>query len=222
MPESSTNGARALQVHGGPRGRGGSRSRLPRNLHGNNGRGPGQSDVLVLGIPYIIPTRNRYEPDHRHCLGLATSSHVPNSPMVKPGACQSPRSVGFHQILTLLPRFFEGCAETPTPTIDEIRSGKRPPLVHEPVPDVARVPRRAPCYMWSGGARARHAGRIFVGGEPSPSQNRIPSGPARSRRGGDGEGNKSVVPRKYFHAPTIMIAECVRAGDERAKERENE
>ncbi len=127
----------------------------------------GQSDIVVFGMPYLGPynVNSILNPILVHCLGLGYLFNMyRNMPLVKPGGVvilYHPVPWEFHQIHhpSYIDFFEEVLAETTDPATIEskLRGALRDrPVVHAPVPDVARVPRRASVlHVVLGGARPR-------------------------------------------------------------------
>ncbi len=127
----------------------------------------GQSDILVFGLPYVCPynVNSILNPILVHCLGLGYLFNMyRNKPLVKPGGVVimfHPVPWEFHQIHhPSYIDFFEEVLRETDGSRDarvEVRGALRErPVVHAPVPDEPRVPRRAPVlHVVLGRARAR-------------------------------------------------------------------
>jgi hypothetical protein len=138
----------------------------------------GQSDVLVLGVPYIGPynVNSILNPILVHCLGLGYLFNMyRNKPLVKPGGVvilYHPVPWEFHQIHhpSYIDFFEEVLAETTDPATIESKYEQQyatdPWYIH-----LYRTSHAYhgvhPFYMWYWGAHGRdHAGDvIFVGGD---------------------------------------------------------
>ena len=127
----------------------------------------GQSDIVVFGMPYLGPynVNSILNPILVHCLGLGYLFNMyRNQPLVREGGVAilyHPVPWEFHTIhhpeLHRLLRGGPGRHDRPEGDRGALRGALRDrPLVHAPVPDVARVPRRAPVlHVVLGRARAR-------------------------------------------------------------------
>ena len=127
----------------------------------------GQADVAIFGIPYLGPynVNSVLNPILVHCLGLGYLFNLyRNKPIVREGG-----------VAILVPPGAVGVQRDPPPELCRLLRGgarrdHRPqadrgdvrralcagPVVHPPVPDVARVSRRAPVlHVVLGGARPR-------------------------------------------------------------------
>jgi hypothetical protein len=184
----------------------------------------GQSDVLVLGLPYVSPynVNSIMNPILVHCLGLGYLFNMyRNMPLVKPGGVvimYHPVPWEFHQIHhpSYIDFFEEVLAETTDPSTIESKYEER----YATDPWYTHLYRTShayhgvhPFYMWYWGAHGRdHAGDvIFVGGEPK-SVARLGYRAAGSFRDAlemakDTVGSSPSI--TYFHAPPIMIADVV-------------
>jgi hypothetical protein len=184
----------------------------------------GQSDVLVLGLPYLGPynVNSILNPILVHCLGLGYLFNMyRNMPLVKQGGVvilYHPVPWEFHQIHhpSYIDFFEEVLAETTDPATIESKYEER----YATDPWYTHLYRTShayhgvhPFYMWYWGAHGRdHAGDvIFVGGEPK-SVARLGYRAAGSFRDALEMAKDTVGPSPsitYFHAPPIMIADVV-------------
>ena len=182
----------------------------------------GQSDVLVLGIPYVGPynVNSVMNPILVHCLGLGYLFNMyRNMPLVKQGGVvimYHPVPWEFHQIHhpSYIDFFEEVLRETTDPATIETKFEER----YAADPWYTHLYRTShayhgvhPFYMWYWGAHGRdHAGDvIFVGGEPK-SVARLGYRRADSLRDALEMAKDTAGPSPsitYFHAPPIMIAD---------------
>jgi hypothetical protein len=182
----------------------------------------GQSDVLVMGIPYLGPynVNSILNPILVHCLGLGYLFNMyRNKPLVRQGGVVimfHPVPWEFHQIHhpSYIDFFEEVLAETTDPKTIESKFEER----YATDPWYQHLYRTShayhgvhPFYMWYWGAHGRdHAGDvIFVGGEPK-SVARLGYRRADSMRDAlemakDTVGSSPSI--TYFHAPPVMIAD---------------
>ena len=182
----------------------------------------GQSDVLILGLPYLGPynVNSILNPILVHCLGLGYLFNMyRNKPLVRQGGAVimfHPVPWEFHQIHhpSYIDFFEEVLAETTDPKTIESKFEER----YATDPWYTHLYRTShayhgvhPFYMWYWGAHGRdHAGDvIFVGGEPR-SVARLGYRRADSLRDAlemakDTVGSSPSV--TYFHAPPVMIAD---------------
>jgi hypothetical protein len=182
----------------------------------------GQSDVLVMGIPYLGPynVNSVLNPILVHCLGLGYLFNMyRNKPLVRQGGAVimfHPVPWEFHQIHhpSYIDFFEEVLAETTDPKTIESKFEER----YATDPWYTHLYRTShayhgvhPFYMWYWGAHGRdHAGDvIFVGGEPK-SVARLGYRRADSLRDAlemakDTVGSSPSI--TYFHAPPVMIAD---------------
>jgi hypothetical protein len=182
----------------------------------------GQSDIVVMGIPYVGPynVNSILNPILVHCLGLGYLFNMyRNKPLVREGGVAimyHPVPWEFHTIHhpSYIDFFEEVLADTTDPKEIEDRYEERyatdPWYVH-----LYRTSNAYhgvhPFYMWYWGAHGRdHCGDvIFVGGEPK-SVARLGYRRADSLRDALEMAKDSVGPSPsitYFHAPPIMIAD---------------
>jgi hypothetical protein len=182
----------------------------------------GQSDIVVMGIPYVGPynVNSILNPILVHCLGLGYLFNMyRNMPLVREGGVAimyHPVPWEFHTIHhpSYIDFFEEVLADTNDPKEIEDRYEERyatdPWYVH-----LYRTSNAYhgvhPFYMWYWGAHGRdHCGDvIFVGGE-SKSVARLGYRRADSLRDALEMAKDSVGPSPsitYFHAPPIMIAD---------------
>ena len=182
----------------------------------------GQSDVLIMGMPYLGPynVNSILNPILVHCLGLGYLFNMyRNKPLVKQGGVIDPVPPGavgvppdpppeLHRLLRGGPRR----DHRPEDDRVEVRGAVRDrPVVHAPVPDEHAYHGVHPFYMWYWGAHGRdHAGDvIFVGGDPK-SVARLGYRRADSMRDALEMAKDTVGARPsitYFHAPPVMIAD---------------
>jgi hypothetical protein len=182
----------------------------------------GQSDVLVLGLPYIGPynVNSILNPILVHCLGLGYLFNMyRNKPLVKQGGVvimYHPVPWEFHQIHhpSYIDFFEEVLAETTDPSTIESKFEQQyatdPWYVH-----LYRTSHAYhgvhPFYMWYWGAHGRdHAGDvIFVGGD-AKAVARLGYRRAGTFSDALEMAKDTVGPSPsitYFHAPPIMIAD---------------
>jgi hypothetical protein len=182
----------------------------------------GQSDIVVMGIPYVGPynVNSILNPILVHCLGLGYLFNMyRNKPLVREGGVAimyHPVPWEFHTIHhpSYIDFFEEVLADTTEPKEIEDRYEERyatdPWYVH-----LYRTSNAYhgvhPFYMWYWGAHGRdHCGDvIFVGGEPK-SVACLGYRRADSLRDALEMAKDSVGPSPsitYFHAPPIMIAD---------------
>jgi lactate racemase len=182
----------------------------------------GQSDVLVLGIPYIGPynVNSVLNPILVHCLGLGYLFNMyRNKPLVKQGGVvimYHPVPWEFHQIHhpSYIDFFEEVLAETTDPSAIESKFEQQyatdPWYVH-----LYRTSHAYhgvhPFYMWYWGAHGRdHAGDvIFVGGD-AKAVARLGYRRAGTFADALEMAKDTVGPSPsitYFHAPPLMIAD---------------
>jgi hypothetical protein len=182
----------------------------------------GQSDVLIMGVPYLGPynVNSILNPILVHCLGLGYLFNMyRNKPLVRQGGViilDHPVPWEFHSIHhpSYIDFFEEVLAETTDPKTIESKFEERyatdPWYVH-----LYRTSHAYhgvhPFYMWYWGAHGRdHAGDvIFIGGNPS-SVARLGYRRADSMRDAlemakDTVGSSPSI--TYFHAPPVMIAD---------------
>jgi hypothetical protein len=184
----------------------------------------GQSDILILGVPYVGPynVNSVLNPILVHCLGLGYLFNMyRNKPLVREGGV----TILFHPVPwefdtihhpSYIDFFEEVLADTTDPKEIEAKYEERyatdPWYIH-----LYRTSHAYhgvhPFYMWYWGAHGRdHCGDvIFVGGE-SKSVNRLGYRRADSLRDAlemakDSVGSSPSI--TYFHAPPIMIADVV-------------
>ena len=182
----------------------------------------GQSDVLIMGLPYLGPynVNSILNPILVHCLGLGYLFNMyRNKPLVRQGGAVilfHPVPWEFHQIHhpSYIDFFEEVLAETTDPQTIESKFEER----YATDPWYTHLYRTShayhgvhPFYMWYWGAHGRdHAGDvIFVGGEPK-SVARLGYRRADSMRDAlemakDTVGSSPSI--TYFHAPPVMIAD---------------
>jgi lactate racemase len=182
----------------------------------------GQSDVLVMGVPYLGPynVNSVLNPILVHCLGLGYFFNLyRNMPLVKEGGVAilyHPVPWEFHQIHhpSYIDFFEEVLADSTDPKEIEARYEERyatdPWYIH-----LYRTSHAYhgvhPFYMWYWGAHGRdHCGDvIFVGGNPAAVA-RLGYRRADSLRDAlemakDTVGSSPTI--TYLHAPPIMIAD---------------
>ena len=182
----------------------------------------GQSDVLVLGLPYLSPynVNSIMNPILVHCLGLGYLFNLyRNKPLVKPGGVAilfHPVPWEFHQIHhpSYIDFFEEVLRETTDPKTIESKFEERyatdPWYIH-----LYRTSHAYhgvhPFYMWYWGAHGRdHCGDvIFVGGDPKTVA-RLGYRAAGTLRDAlematDTVGSSPSI--TYLHAPPLMIAD---------------
>jgi hypothetical protein len=182
----------------------------------------GQSDVVVIGVPYLGPynVNSILNPILVHCLGLGYLFNMyRNQPLVKQGGVAilfHPVPWEFHQIHhpSYIDFFEEVLAETTDPKTIETKFEER----YATDPWYGHLYRTShayhgvhPFYMWYWGAHGRdHCGDvIFVGGEPK-SVARLGYRRADSFRDALEMATDTVGPSPsitYFHAPPVMIAD---------------
>jgi lactate racemase len=182
----------------------------------------GQSDVLVLGLPYISPynVNSILNPILVHCLGLGYLFNMyRNKPLVKPGGAVimfHPVPWEFHQIHhpSYIDFFEEVLAETTDPATLESKFEERyatdPWYIHLYRTSYAYHGVH-PFYMWYWGAHGRdYSGDvIIVGGDPK-TVGRLGYRAAGSFRdalemASDTVGRSPSI--TYFHSPPLMIAD---------------
>jgi len=182
----------------------------------------GQSDILILGLPYLGPynVNSILNPILVHCLGLGYLFNMyRNKPLVRPGGVAilfHPVPWEFHTIHhpSYIDFFEEVLADTKDPKEIEAKFEERyatdPWYIH-----LYRTSHAYhgvhPFYMWYWGAHGRdHCGDvIFVGGEPK-SVSRLGYRRADSLRDAlemakDTVGSTPSI--TYFHAPPLMMAD---------------
>ena len=182
----------------------------------------GQSDVLIMGLPYLGPynVNSILNPILVHCLGLGYLFNMyRNKPLVREGGVvilHHPVPWEFHQIHH--PSYIDFFEEVLAETTDPAEMEKRFEEKYATDPWYIHLYRTSnayhgvhPFYMWYWGAHGRdHAGDvIFVGGE-SKSVARLGYRRADSLRDAiemakDTVGSSPTM--TYFHAPPIMIAD---------------
>ncbi|MGZ4109331.1 MAG: lactate racemase domain-containing protein [Actinomycetota bacterium] len=182
----------------------------------------GQSDVLVLGLPYICPynVNSIMNPILVHCLGLGYLFNMyRNKPLVKPGGVVimfHPVPWEFHQIHhpSYIDFFEEVLRETTDPATLESKFEER----YATDPWYTHLYRTShayhgvhPFYMWYWGAHGRdYAGDvIFVGGDPK-AVTRLGYRTAGTFRDAlemakDTVGSDPSI--TYLHTPPIAIAD---------------
>jgi hypothetical protein len=182
----------------------------------------GQSDVLIMGLPYLGPynVNSILNPVLVHCLGLGYLFNMyRNKPLVREGGVvilHHPVPWEFHQIHH--PSYIDFFEEVLADTTDPAEMEKKFEEKYATDPWYIHLYRTSnayhgvhPFYMWYWGAHGRdHAGDvIFVGGEPK-SVARLGYRRADSLRDAiemakDTVGSSPTM--TYFHAPPIMIAD---------------
>jgi len=182
----------------------------------------GQSDVLVLGIPYVSPynVNSILNPILVHCMGLGYLFNMyRNKPLLRPGGTVimfHPVPWEFHQIHhpSYVDFFEEVLAQTTDPATIESKYEQRyatdPWYVH-----LYRTSHAYhgvhPFYMWYWGAHGRdYAGDVIVVGGDPRSCARMGYRTASSFRdalemAGDSAGGSPSI--SYLHVPPIAIAE---------------
>ena len=183
----------------------------------------GQADIAIFGLPYVGPynVNSVLNPILVHCLGLGYLFNMyRNKPIVREGGV----AILFHPVPwefntihhpSYIDFFEEVLAETTDPKQIEAKFEERyatRPVVHPPVPDVARVPRRAPVlHVVLGRARPRplrrrdlRRRRAEVGRAARVPARRLARA-TRWRWPKDTVGSSPSI--TYFHAPPIMIAD---------------
>ena len=182
----------------------------------------GQSDVLVLGIPYVSPynVNSILNPILVHCMGLGYLFNMyRNKPLLRPGGTVimfHPVPWEFHQIHhpSYVDFFEEVLAQTTDPATIESKYEQRyaadPWYVH-----LYRTSHAYhgvhPFYMWYWGAHGRdYAGDVIVVGGDPRSCARMGYRTASSFRdalemAGDSVGGSPSI--SYLHVPPIAIAE---------------
>ena len=182
----------------------------------------GQSDILILGLPYIGPynVNSVLNPILVHCLGLGYLFNLyRNKPLVRQGGAVimfHPVPWEFDQVKhpSYVDFFEEVLADTTDPATMESKFEEK----YATDPWYQHLYRTShayhgvhPFYMWYWGAHGRdHAGDvIFVGGDPK-SVARLGYRRADSLRDAI-EMAKDTVGQSpsmtYFHAPPLMIAD---------------
>lgn len=182
----------------------------------------GQSDVLVVGLPYICPynVNSIMNPILVHCLGLGYFFNLyRGKPLVRPGGVMilfHPVPWEFHQVHhpSYVDFFEEVLAETTDPATIESKYEER----YATDPWYVHLYRRSyayhgvhPFYMWYWGAHALdHLGDvIFVGGDPKACA-RMGYRAATTFRdalemASDRVGRDPSI--TYFHCPPLALAE---------------
>jgi len=182
----------------------------------------GQSDILVVGLPYLGPynVNSIMNPILVHCLGLGYFFNLyRNKPLVRPGGAMilfHPVPREFHQVHhpSYVDFFEEVLSETTDPsTIEskyEYQYATDPWYIHLYRNSYAYHGVH-PFYMWYWGAHALDylGDVIVVGGDPGACA-RLGYRTASSLRdalemAGETVGRSPSI--TYFHAPPIMIAE---------------
>ena len=167
----------------------------------------GQADVAIFGIPYVGPynVNSVLNPILVHCLGLGYLFNMyRNKPIVREGGV----AILFHPVpwefntihhpqLHRLLRRGAGRDDRPEADRGDVRGALRArPVVHPPVPHLARVPRRPPVlHVVLGGARPRPLRRRDLrrrGAEVGRAA-RLPPRRLAARRARDGEGHGGLV-----------------------------
>jgi Lactate racemase N-terminal domain len=182
----------------------------------------GQSDVLIMGIPYLGPynVNSILNPILVHCLGLGYLFNMyRNEPLVRQGGVvilHHPVPWEFNQIHhpSYIDFFEEVLSETTDPKTIESKFEEK----YATDPWYRHLYRTSnayhgvhPFYMWYWGAHGRdHAADvIFVGGEPK-SVSRLGYRRASSLRDAIEMAKDTVgsgPSMTYFHAPPVMIAD---------------
>jgi hypothetical protein len=182
----------------------------------------GQSDVMVIGLPYIGPynVNSIMNPILVHCLGLGYLFNMyRNKPVVRPGGVLimfHPVPNEFHQVHhpSYVDFFEEVLAETTDPSTIESKYEER----YATDPWYIHLYRKSnayhgvhPFYMWYWGAHALDylGDVIIVGGDPKTTQ-RLGYRPASSFRdalemAGETVGRSPSI--TYLHVPPLAIAE---------------
>ncbi len=182
----------------------------------------GQSDIMVVGLPYICPynVNSIMNPILAHCLGLGYLFNLyRNKPLVRPGGAMilfHPVPWEFHQIHhpSYVDFFEEVLAETTDPSTIESKYE----LQYATDPWYIHLYRNSnayhgvhPFYMWYWGAHALDylGDVIFVGGDPK-SCARMGFRSASSFRdalemAGETVGRSPSI--AYLHTPPLQIAE---------------
>jgi lactate racemase len=182
----------------------------------------GQSDVLVLGMPYLGPynVNSIMNPILVHCLGLGYLFNMyRNKPVVRPGGVLvmfHPMPNEFHQVHhpSYVDFFEEVLAETNDPSTIESKYEER----YATDPWYIHLYRKSyayhgvhPFYMWYWGAHALDylGDVIVVGGDPRTTQ-RLGYRPASSFRdalemAGETVGRSPSI--SYLHVPPLAIAD---------------
>jgi lactate racemase-like protein len=182
----------------------------------------GQSDILVVGLPYICPynVNSVMNPILAHCLGLGYLFNMyRNKPLVRPGGAMilfHPVPWEFHQIHhpSYIDFFEEVLAETTDPSTIESKYEQQyatdPWYIH-----LYRTSHAYhgvhPFYMWYWGAHALDylGDVIFVGGDPKTTA-RMGFRTASNFRdalemASDSVGRSPSI--TYFHSPPLAIAD---------------
>jgi len=182
----------------------------------------GQSDILVLGLPYLGPynVNSILNPILVHCLGLGYLFNMyRNKPLVRPGGAMimfHPVPWEFHQIHhpSYIDFFEEVLAETNDPGTIESKFEQQ----YATDPWYIHLYRNSyayhgvhPFYMWYWGAHALDylGDVIVVGGDPK-SCKRLGYRTAGTFRDALEMANDTVGRSPsitYFHAPPVMIAD---------------
>ena len=182
----------------------------------------GQTDVLVLGIPYLSPynVNSVLNPILVHCMGLGYLFNMyRNKPVVRPGGALimfHPVPWEFHQVHhpSYIDFYEEVLAETTEPAAIESKFEERyatdPWYIHLYRTSYAYHGVH-PFYMWYWGAHGRDylGDVIIVGGDPKTCA-RMGYRPASSFRdalemAGDTVGRSPSI--SYLHVPPIAIAD---------------
>ncbi|MGZ8605063.1 MAG: lactate racemase domain-containing protein [Actinomycetota bacterium] len=182
----------------------------------------GQTDVMVVGLPYVGPynVNSIMNPILVHCLGLGYLFNMyRNKPVVRPGGVMimfHPVPNEFHQVHhpSYVDFFEEVLAETTDPSTIESKYEER----YATDPWYIHLYRKShayhgvhPFYMWYWGAHALDylGDVIVVGGDPKTTQ-RLGYRPASSFRdalemAGETVGRSPSI--SYFHVPLLAIAD---------------
>ncbi len=182
----------------------------------------GQSDVMVVGLPYVGPynVNSIMNPILVHCLGLGYLFNMyRNKPVVRPGGAMimfHPTPNEFHQVHhpSYVDFFEEVLAETTDPSTIESKYEER----YATDPWYIHLYRKSnayhgvhPFYMWYWGAHALDylGDVIVVGGDPKTCQ-RLGYRPASSFRdalemAGETVGRSPSI--SYLHVPPLAIAD---------------
>jgi hypothetical protein len=182
----------------------------------------GQSDIMVVGLPYICPynVNSIMNPILVHCLGLGYLFNLyRNKPVVRPGGAMimfHPVPNEFHQVHhpSYVDFFEEVLAETTDPSTIESKYEER----YATDPWYIHLYRKSyayhgvhPFYMWYWGAHALDylGDVIMVGGDPKTCE-RLGYRAASSFRdalemAGETVGRSPSI--SYFHVPPLAIAD---------------
>ena len=170
----------------------------------------GQSDVLVMGVPYLGPynVNSSMNPILATCMGLGYYfNSYRGQPVVRKGGAvilYHPLNEGFNQLHhpSYVDFYEEVLAESTDPAVvgekyeQQFAAG---PVVHPPLPDLARLPRRPPVlHVVLGGARdgPRRRGDLGRRRPPGGGAAGLPGRLHAAGRAGDGVRHGRHVARR--------------------------